>query len=96
MKAFAEGMPAGECELCGKVGGLVVDHNHLTGKVRGLLCQSCNVALPSKWDDPEWRKRALVYLGQDTGLEYPTDVSAGVKAELRRQIRALKRGTSVD
>lgn len=35
----------GKCAVCGKKPrktSLAVDHNHRTGKVRGLLCFSCN------------------------------------------------------
>ena len=37
----------GLCAICGnsQIKNLVVDHNHQTGKVRGLLCRSCNLAL---------------------------------------------------
>jgi hypothetical protein len=41
---------AGCCAICGKHqselnGGLVTDHCHSSGRVRGLLCNSCNVKL---------------------------------------------------
>ena len=33
------------CEICGKEGNLHVDHNHETGKYRGVLCHGCNTSL---------------------------------------------------
>ncbi len=38
----------GLCKLCGKHVAhrkLSVDHDHMSGKIRGLLCTSCNVRL---------------------------------------------------
>jgi hypothetical protein len=40
----------GRCKICGKHQieegkRLAVDHNHLTGRIRGLLCTSCNTKL---------------------------------------------------
>jgi hypothetical protein len=41
---------------------LTVDHCHRTGRVRGLLCSKCNVALGYMGDDPGNVERALSYL----------------------------------
>jgi hypothetical protein len=35
----------GLCACCGKASKLVVDHCHKTGRIRALLCHSCNTAL---------------------------------------------------
>ena len=51
------------CAIC-KDGDkkLVVDHCHSTGKVRGLLCHNCNVALGMFKDNQEILDRAKEYL----------------------------------
>ena len=46
---------------CGRVQRLAVDHDHKTGKVRGLLCQSCNVGLGKFKDDYNILLRAANY-----------------------------------
>lgn len=39
-----------------------VDHDHKTGKIRGLLCHHCNVALGSFKDSVETMEKAIDYL----------------------------------
>lgn len=41
---------------------LAVDHDHETGKVRGLLCHACNAALGLFREDIETFLRAIAYL----------------------------------
>lgn len=53
---------AGRCEVCGALEPLVIDHNHTTGVVRGLICDHCNVGIGRLGDTAEALRRALAYL----------------------------------
>ncbi len=59
----------GRCAICGttKCGTLdterlCIDHDHITGKVRGLLCRLCNAGIGQLKDDPERLEAAAAYL----------------------------------
>lgn len=51
-----------ECVICGSDEPLVVDHDHKTGKIRGMLCNHCNRGLGHFRDDPELLQFAAIYL----------------------------------
>lgn len=57
----------GGCAICGTFdprgrGRFHVDHDHATGRIRGLLCNECNFGLGKFGDNPELLRRALAYL----------------------------------
>lgn len=51
-----------KCEVCGSVSNLCIDHDHITGKFRGVLCHNCNLALGHLHDNPEIIYKLLNYL----------------------------------
>ena len=57
----------GCCSICGRhqsefKKSLFVDHDHETGKVRGLLCYSCNTILGMAHDNIDLLKNTIDYL----------------------------------
>lgn len=51
----------------GKIKNLAIDHCHTSGKVRGLLCQACNITLGHAKEDIEVLKRMIAYLEVHNG-----------------------------
>lgn len=54
----------GGCQICGRTEELVVDHDHHTSDVRGILCRTCNAGIGLLGDDVELLKRAVSYLAE--------------------------------
>ena len=53
--------------MCGEAGVLVVDHDHVTGEVRGLVHMGCNVGMGMFADDPDRLEHAGAYLRNPPG-----------------------------
>ena len=57
-----------KCKVCeseageGQFSRLVVDHCHKNKEFRGLICQSCNMALGNAKDNPEILRKLADYL----------------------------------
>jgi len=61
----------GKCEICSEQfenhkNGANIDHNHMTGRIRGILCQRCN-ALLAGLEDKEFCMKATLYLKERDG-----------------------------
>ena len=52
------------CQICGSNKNLHIDHIHGTGKIRGILCFSCNAALGLLKDKRDLCLKAADYLDQ--------------------------------
>jgi hypothetical protein len=59
---------AGRCAICWQVmtpgRGTNIDHDHVTGKVRALLCSSCNWVIGHAKESPETLRAAASYIEQ--------------------------------
>ena len=78
----------GKCAICngtdagtrnGKEKTFAVDHDHKTGKVRGLLCEACNTGIGKLKDDPEVLRSAIQYLERSRTKADQTDRADAVQ-----------------
>jgi hypothetical protein len=58
----------GGCAICGNPDADNVDHDHVTGQVRGILCFTCNVAIGLVGEDEDRLVGALTYVTRDEEL----------------------------
>jgi uncharacterized protein (DUF983 family) len=85
----------GACPICrsvfdDRVRFPAVDHNHRTGAVRGIICQSCNVGLGHLQDKPQILRQAAEYIRLHQASEQ------GFSAELYRIDHLSINGGSLD
>lgn len=63
----------GKCAVCksdtpGGRWGWVIDHNHNTGRVRGVLCHHCNTTIGNSLENVSRLEGIIKYLEADHGL----------------------------
>jgi hypothetical protein len=85
----------GACAICKKSGQrLFVDHCHKTGRVRGLLCNRCNIGLGYYQDDPRLMRTAMEYLKGFCGDEQVQDGFRCTQPMLRSPATPRSAGSS--
>lgn len=82
----------GGCFICGRPpredSSLHVDHDHLTGRVRGILCFCCNNALADLQDDPALLRKAASYVSTNS-----VEVEEEVQMARARALSLVGRGS---
>jgi hypothetical protein len=82
---FSQG---GACAICKFIPGpgdnrLCVDHDHVTGKVRGLLCDRCNTGMGYFRDCPDFLNGGIKYLNSPIlNIVYKRRLSWSVKKDI--------------
>lgn len=58
------------CSICGATRGekrFAIDHDHVSGRFRGLICEPCNLAIGLLGDGAERARRLASYLEEHSG-----------------------------
>ncbi|NOR58429.1 MAG: hypothetical protein GQ474_07900 [Sulfurimonas sp.] len=65
-EAYHKLMDDAVCYVCKTSEDLCIDHCHTSGKVRGVLCRKCNMALGLVRDDKRLLNKMIKYLKEST------------------------------
>ena len=63
LEAYNSIMEGGTCAICSSTTRkLVLDHSHVSGRIRGVLCNDCNTGIGLLGDEIPDLEKALEYL----------------------------------
>ena len=84
---------SGLCDICGKPPidrRLAIDHDHVTGEFRGLICRKCNAGIGFFDDKLDLLRAALTYFERDmSGLIQMRPASSRLKPKGSTRLRAV-------
>jgi hypothetical protein len=58
-----------QCEVCGSLGIICFDHDHITGKFRGWICNRCNFSLGLVKDNIETLRALANYIERSQNIK---------------------------
>ena len=89
----------GLCAICGRMeddrgngrnGTLSIDHDHTTGRHRGLLCTACNTGLGKFRDSPALLRKAEIYLWEWSTIKIKGDEQCDSTAAKKSTASSMK------
>lgn len=74
------------CEICGKYGKIVFDHDHDSDVFRGWICSRCNFVLGEVGDSQELLMKLVEYINKSSQFASPA-LKAKIDAKANKKLK---------